>query len=71
VNLCGSDLSPALCPLPLLPLLVRWWEVGDGMDSSLHLVFDVTAVRRLSGPWIHGLCAGLAEMFEKIVRPHA
>src|SRR5512143_4075916 len=60
VNLFGSDLSLVLYPLPLVPLLVCWWEPDDGMGSSLHLFFDETAVDQLSDAWIHGLCAGLA-----------
>jgi hypothetical protein len=71
VNLFGSDLSLVLYPLPLVPLLVCWWRPDDGMESSLHLFFDETAVEQLSDAWIHGLCAGLVDMFEKIVRRHA
>ena len=71
VNLFGSDLSLVLYPLPLLPLLVCWWEPEDGMESSLHLFFDEGATEQLSDAWIHGLCAGLADMFEKIVLRHA
>jgi hypothetical protein len=71
VNLFGSDLSLVLYPLPLVPLLICWWEAGEGMESSLHLFFDETATEQLSDAWIHGLCAGLADMFEKIVRRHA
>ena len=70
VNLFGSDLSLVLYPLPLLPLLVCWWEPDDGMESSLHLFFDETAPDQLSDAWIHGLCAGLADMFGKIVLRH-
>lgn len=71
VNLFGSDLSLVLYPLPLLPLLVCWWGPGEGMESSLHLFFDQTAAAQLSDAWIHGLCAGLADMFAKIVLRHA
>jgi hypothetical protein len=71
VNLFGSDLSLVLYPLPLLPLLVCWWEPNEGMESSLHLFFDETAVSQLNDAWIHGLCAGLVDMFERIVLRHA
>jgi hypothetical protein len=71
VNLFGSDLSLVLYPLPLVPLLVCWWEPDEGMESSLHLFFDETAIEQLSDAWIHGLCVGLVDMFEKIVRRHA
>jgi len=71
VNLFGSDLSLVLYPLPLVPLLVCWWGPDDGVESSLHLFFDETAVEQLSDAWIHGLCAGLADMFERIVLRHA
>ena len=71
VNLFGSDLSLVLYPLPLLPLLVCWWAPDEGMESSLHLFFDETATDQLSDAWIHGLCAGLADMFARIVPRHA
>jgi hypothetical protein len=71
INLFGSDLSLVLYPLPRIPLLVCYWGPEEGMESSLHLFFDATATDHLSAEWIHGLCAGLVAMFEKIALRHA
>lgn len=71
VNLFASDVSLVLFPLPRIPLLICYWEPEEGMESSLHIFFDVTATRHLSVAWIHSLCAGLVAMFEKIALKHA
>lgn len=71
VNLFASDLSLVLFPLPRIPVLICYWEPEDGMESSLHIFFDVTATDHLSVEWIHSLCAGLVAMFEKIALKHA
>lgn len=70
VNLFGSDLSLVLYPLPRIPVLICYWEAEEGMESSLHIFFDATATDHLSVEWIHGLCAGLVTMFEKIALKH-
>jgi hypothetical protein len=70
VNLFGSDLSLVLYPLPRIPVLICYWAPEDGMESSLHIFFDVTATDHLSVEWIHSLCAGLVAMFEKIALKH-
>ncbi len=71
VNLFGSDLSLVLYPLPRIPVLICYWESEEGMESSLHILFDATATNHLSVEWIHSLCAGLVTMFEKIALKHA
>jgi hypothetical protein len=70
VNLFGSDVSLVLFPLPRIPVLICYWEPEEGMESSLHIFFDITATDHLSVEWIHSLCAGLVAMFEKIALKH-
>jgi hypothetical protein len=71
VNLFGSDVSLILYPLPRIPVLICYWGPEEGMESSLHIFFDAAATNHLSAEWIHGLCAGLVEMFAKIALKHA
>lgn len=70
VNLFGSDVSLVLYPLPRIPVLICYWEPEAEMDASVHIFFDATATDHLSAEWIHGLCAGLVSMFEKIALKH-
>lgn len=70
VNLFASDVSLVLFPLPRIPVLICYWEPEEGMESSLHIFFDITATDHLNVEWIHGLCAGLVAMFEKIALKH-
>jgi hypothetical protein len=68
-----KDLSPSESaghPLPRLPLLLCYWKSEEGMDSSLHLFFDVTAEENLRIEAIYSLCMGLVTMFEKIAQTH-
>jgi len=44
----NSDISVLLFPLPRVPMLVCYWRPEDGMESQLHLFFDVTAERNLT-----------------------
>ena len=65
-----SDIAIVLHPLPRLPVLLCYWKIEEGMDSSLHLFFDVTAEENLRIEAIYSLCVGLVTMFEKISQTH-
>jgi hypothetical protein len=65
-----SDIAVLIRPLPKLPILLCYWKPEDGMDSSLHMFFDVTADRNLSIESIYILSVGLVTMFEKIALTH-
>lgn len=66
----GSDIAVQIHPLPRLPILLCYWKPEDGMDSALHVFFDVTAEDNLSIDSIYILGVGLVTMFEKIARTH-
>jgi hypothetical protein len=65
-----SDISLVLHPLPLVPLLICYWEPEEGLESSLNLFFDSTAEQNLNIEAIYALGAGLVRMFEKISLTH-
>ncbi len=65
-----SDIAVLIHPLPKLPILLCYWRPEDGMDSALHMFFDVTAEENLSIESIYSLGVGLVTMFEKIARTH-
>jgi hypothetical protein len=65
-----SDIAVLIHPLPRLPILLCYWKPEDGMDSSLHMFFDVTAEQNLSIESIYLLGVGLVTMFGKIAQTH-
>jgi len=69
-NSHSSDLSFVLHPLPRIPILIRYWEPDDGMESNLNLFFDSTATKNLSIESVYLLGTGLVRMFEKIALRH-
>lgn len=65
-----SDISIVLHPLPLVPILVCYWEPEDDLGSSLHLFFDQIVEENLDIDSIYTLCAGLVQMFSKLSLRH-
>jgi hypothetical protein len=65
-----SDISVVLYPLPKLPIMVCYWLLEEGMQSSLNVFFDQTADKNLDIGSIFSLGAGLAQMFTRLARRH-
>lgn len=65
-----SDISVVLFPLPLVPMLICYWEPEDGMESSLNLFFDATAGHNLGIEGVYLLGVGITQMFEKLALLH-
>jgi hypothetical protein len=70
VSKIDSDISIVLYPLPLFPIMVCYWKPEDGLESSLHIYFDVTSDDNLDIESIYTLSEGVALMFEKIALRH-
>jgi len=69
-NRHSSHLSFVLYPLPKVPILIRYWEPEDGMDSNLNSFFDSTTTENLNIESVYLLGTGLVVMFEKIALRH-
>jgi Domain of unknown function (DUF3786)/Putative Fe-S cluster len=69
-NAFNSDIAVVLRPLPRIPMLICYWKPDEGMESTLNVFFDDTAVDNLIIDSIYRLAAGLALMFEKIAITH-
>jgi len=65
-----SDISLVLKPLPKVPMLICYWRPEDGLESDLHLFFDVTAENNLKIDSIYLLTVGLVTMFDKMALRH-
>lgn len=65
-----SDVAVALLPLPLVPILICYWEPEDGMESSLSVFFDETGENNLGIEGIYNLGVGIAFMLERLSKVH-
>jgi hypothetical protein len=65
-----SDVSLVLHPLPLVPILICYWEPEDGLPSTLNIFFDTNVEKNLPIESVYTLGAGLATMFEKLTLRH-
>ncbi|MDA8139700.1 MAG: DUF3786 domain-containing protein [Desulfobacteraceae bacterium] len=65
-----SDVAVALYPLPLVPLLICYWEPDEGMESSLNIFFDATAEQNLGIQGLYALGTGITRMFHKLALRH-
>ena len=65
-----SDLSLVMYPLPLVPILLCYWNPEDGLESELNVFFDSTAADNLPLQSVYALGAGMANMFLKIAITH-
>jgi hypothetical protein len=65
-----SDISVVLHPLPKVPVMLCYWLLEEGLQSSLNVFFDETAEENLDIDSVFTLGAGLTQMFEKLAIRH-
>ncbi len=65
-----SDVALVLHPLPLVPILICYWQPDEGLESELHIYFDDSAEDNLGIEGIYSLGTGIARMFEKLALRH-
>ncbi len=65
-----SDVALVLHPLPLVPILICYWNPDEGLESSLNLYFDNSAEDNLTIEGIYSLGTGITRMFEKLAIRH-
>jgi hypothetical protein len=65
-----SDISVVLHPLPKVPIMVCYWQVEEGLESSLNIFFDETADENLGVDSVFTLGTGLAQMFTRLAQRH-
>lgn len=66
-----SDVSVVLQPLPKVPMMICYLRPDDGLDSTLNIYFDKTVDHNLKNGTLFTICAGLANMFEKLSLRHS
>ncbi len=65
-----SDVALVLHPLPLVPILICYWNPDEGLESTLNLYFDASAEDNLTIEGIYSLGTGITRMFEKLAIQH-
>jgi hypothetical protein len=66
-----SDVSVVLHPLPKVPMMICYLKPEDGLDSTLNIYFDKASDHNLKNGTLFTICAGLANMFEKLSLRHS
>ncbi len=66
----NSDISVVLPVFPRVPMMVCYWKVEEGMESSLNIFFDRSVDRNLGVESAFSIGAGITQMFEKIALQH-
>ena len=69
-NCHSSHVSFVFYPLPKVPILIRYWQAEDGLDSNLSFLFDSTTTENLNIESVYLLGTGLVIMFERIALRH-
>ena len=69
-NASDADVELVLHPLPKIPMLIRYWETEEGLDSALNVFFDARVEENLNIESIFALGTGLVRMLEKISLRH-
>jgi hypothetical protein len=57
-------------PLPMVPVLIRYWKPEGDFKSALSMLFDSTAEENLGIEALYTLCVGIVIMFERISLTH-
>ena len=65
-----SDVALVLHPLPLVPILICYWQPDEGLESDLNVYFDDSAEDNLGIEGIYSLSTGITRMFEKLALSH-
>lgn len=65
-----SDISVVLNLLPRVPMMICYWQAGEGIDSSLNVFFDRSVDAHLDVGAVYMLATGLTQMFEKLALLH-
>jgi len=66
----ASDISVVLYPLPLVPVMLCYWQPEDGLASSFNVFFDRSINGNLNIESVFMLASGIARMVEKLAEHH-
>ncbi|WP_300669979.1 DUF3786 domain-containing protein [Desulfoluna sp.] len=65
-----SDISVVLRFFPTVPMMVCYWDDQDGLDSSLNVFYDSTAIDNVDAESLFYLGVGFTYMLERLALRH-
>ncbi len=65
-----SDICVVLPVLPLVPVMICYWQPDEGIGSDLIIFFDRSTDANIGVDQAYTLTAGLTQMFEKLAQRH-
>jgi len=70
-NDSSADFSSIIHPLPLVPVLINYWQPEDGFPSKLNILFDRSAEENLDAELLYMMIRGIVEMFRQLIVRHS
>lgn len=71
----GTDSSAAFSvvirPLPLVPVLINYWQEEEGFPSKLNILFDRSAEKNIPAEALYTMIRGIVEMFRQLIVRHS
>ena len=68
---CSADYSFVIRPLPLVPVLINYWQAEDEFPSKLNILFDRSAEKNLPAEALYMMIRGIVEMFRQLIVRHS
>ena len=67
----SADYSSVIYPLPLVPMLINYWQPEDGFPSKLNMLFDRSAEENIPPEPLYMMSRGIVEMFRQLIVRHS
>ncbi len=67
----SADFSVVLHPLPLVPVLINYWQAEDAFPSKLNILFDRSAEKNMPAEALYMMVRGIVEMFRQLIVRHS
>jgi hypothetical protein len=67
----SADFSVVIHPLPLVPVLINYWQAEEEFTSKLNILFDRSAEKNIPAEALYMLVRGIVEMFRQLIVRHS
>ena len=67
----SADYSLIVWPLPLVPVLINYWQAEDEFSSKLNILFDRSVEKNLPAEALYLMIRGIVEMFRQLIVRHS
>ncbi len=67
----SADFSAVIRPLPLVPVLINYWQAEEEFPSKLNILFDLSAEKNIPAEALYMLIRGIVEMLRQLIVRHS